>query len=131
MRINVFLKLEGERDMENRDNVKEEEENKVFSYELLSDARDNNERWFKAFIAMVKVNVAELLAIVIVVLAFVWYLNQYDFTSSIDQNGVYTLIDSEGNVISSDITPEQINEIMKIINDGKNKDNTEQNKEKR
>lgn len=131
MRINVFLKLEGERDMENRDNVKEEEENKVFSYELLSDARDNNERWFKAFIAMVKVNVAELLAIVIVVLAFVWYLNQYDFTSSIEQNGVYTLIDSEGNVISSDITPEQINEIMEIINDGKNKDNTEQNKEKR
>ena len=131
MRINVFLKLEGERDMENRDNVKEEEENKVFSYELLSDARDNNERWFKAFIAMVKVNVAELLAIVIVVLAFVWYLNQYDFTSSIEQNGVYTLIDSEGNVISSDITPGQINEIMEIINDGKNKDNTEQNKEKR
>ena len=131
MRINVFLKLEGERDMENRDNVKEEEENKVFSYELLSDARDNNERWFKAFIAMVKVNVAELLAIVIVVLAFVWYLNQYDFTSSIEQNGVYTLIDSEGNVISSDITPEQINEIMEIINDGINKDNTEQNKEKR
>lgn len=117
--------------MENRDNVKEKEENKVFSYELLSDARDNNERWFKAFIAMVKVNVAELLAIVIVVLAFVWYLNQYDFTSSIEQNGVYTLIDSEGNVISSDITPEQINEIMEIINDGKNKDNTEQNKEKR
>lgn len=131
MRINVFLKAEGESDMENRDNVKEEEENKVFSYELLSDARDNNERWFKAFIAMVKVNVAELLAIVIVVLAFVWYLNQYDFTSSIEQNGVYTLIDSEGNVISSDITPEQINEIMEIINDGKNKDNTEQNKEKR
>ena len=25
MRINVFLKLEGERDMENRDNVKEKE----------------------------------------------------------------------------------------------------------
>ena len=125
MRINVFLKLEGERDMENRDNVKEEEENKVFSYELLSDARDNNERWFKAFIAMVKVNVAELLAIVIVVLAFVWYLNQYDFTSSIEQNGVYTLIDSEGNVISSDITPEQINEIMEIINDGKYQNDTE------
>lgn len=116
--------------MENRDNVNEKEEN-VFAYDLLSDARVDKERWFKAFVTMVKVNFAELLAIVIVVLAFVWYLNQYDFTSSIEQNGVYTLIDSEGNVISSDITPEQINEIMEIINNGKNKDNTEQNKEKR
>ena len=112
-------------DMENRDNVKEKEENKVFSYELLSDARDNNERWFKAFITMAKINVAELLAIVIVVLSFVWYLNQYDFTSSIEQNGVYTLIDSEGNVISSDITPEQIESIMEIINDGKYQNDTE------
>lgn len=116
--------------MENTDNVNEKEDN-VFAYDLLSDARADKERWFKAFITMVKVNFAELLAIVILVLAFVWYLNQYDFTSSIEQNGVYTLIDSEGNVISSDITPEQINEIMEIINDGKNKDNTEQNKEKR
>lgn len=117
--------------MDKNDNTKEKDDDKVFSYDLLSDARDDKERWFKAFITMVKVNSIELLAIVVVVIAFLLYLNQYDFTSSIEQNGVYTLIDSEGNVISSDIKPEQINEIMEIINNGKNKDDTEQNKEKR
>lgn len=116
--------------MENRDNVSEKEE-KTFAYDILSDAKADKERWFKAFITMAKVNLVELFAIVVVVLLFVWYLNQYDFTSSIEQSGVYTLIDSEGNVISSDISPEQIEQIMEIINNGKDKDNTEQNKEKR
>lgn len=113
--------------MENRDNVNEKDSNEVFAYELLSDARDNSERWFKAFYAMVKINIIEVFVMLAMVFGFIWYLNQYDFVSTVEQTGIYTLTDSQGNVISSDITPEQIKEIMEIINDGKDENNEKQN----
>lgn len=39
---------------------------------------------------------------------FIFYLNQYDFTAttSYEAAGVYALIDSEGNMIAQDVTPE-------------------------
>ena len=106
--------------MENRDNVKEKEEKEVFVLELLSEIKEQSRRWFRAFLIMVAVEV-------LTIAGFIWYLNQYDFESTIEQNGVYTLIDSQGNVISSDITPEQIERIMEIIKDGKHKNDTEKN----
>ncbi|MDE7323111.1 MAG: hypothetical protein K2N73_10380 [Lachnospiraceae bacterium] len=109
--------------MENRDNVSGKDNNEVFAYELLSDARDNSERWFKAFLAMVKINLIEVFVMLAMVFAFIWYLNQYDFVSTVEQTGIYTLTDSQGNVISADITPEQIKEIMEILNDGKDEGN--------
>lgn len=112
--------------MENRDNVSKDS-NEVFAYELLSDARDNSERWFKAFCAMVKINIIEVFVMLAMVFGFIWYLNQYDFVSTVEQTGIYTLTDSQGNVISSDITSEQIKEIMEIINDGKDENNEKQN----
>lgn len=111
--------------MENRDNVSKDS-NEVFAYELLSDARDNSERWFKAFCAMVKINIIEVFVMLAMVFGFIWYLNQYDFVSTVEQTGIYTLTDSQGNVISSDITSEQIKEIMEIINDGKDENNEKQ-----
>jgi len=107
--------------MENRDNVNEKE---VFVLELLSEIKEQSRRWFRAFLIMVAVEV-------LTIAGFIWYLNQYDFESSIEQNGVYTLIDSEGNVISSDITPEQIEKIMEIVNDGKNQNDAKQNQKER
>ena len=112
--------------MENRDNVNKKDSDEVFAYELLSDARDNSERWFKAFCAMVKINIIEVFVMLAMVFGFIWYLNQYDFVSTVEQTGIYTLTDSQGNVISSDITPEQIKEIMEIINDGKDENNEKQ-----
>ena len=109
--------------MENKDNMSEKNNNEVFAYELLSDARDNSERWFKAFLAMVKINLIEVFVMLAMVFAFIWYLNQYDFVSTVEQTGIYTLTDSQGNVISADITPEQIKEIMEILNDGKDEGN--------
>lgn len=117
MRINVFLKAEGESDMENRDNVKEKEE-KTLAMEMLSELKEQSKRWFRAFLVMVAVEV-------LTIGGFIWYLNQYDFESTIEQNGVYTLIDSQGNVISSDITPEQVESIMEIISNGKYQNDTE------
>lgn len=107
--------------MENRDNVNEE---KTLAMEMLSELKEQSKRWFRAFLVMVVVEV-------LTIGGFIWYLNQYDFESSIEQNGVYTLIDSQGNVISSDITPEQIEKIMEIVNDGKNQNDAKQNQEER
>lgn len=102
--------------MGNTDN----EEKEVFVLELLSEIKEQSLRWFRAFLIMVAVEV-------LTIAGFIWYLNQYDFESSIEQNGVYTLIDSQGNVISSDITPEQIEKIMEIVNDGKYQNDTKKN----
>lgn len=105
--------------MENMDNAKEKEE-KTLAMEMLGELKEQSKRWFRAFLVMVAVEI-------LTIGGFIWYLNQYDFESTIEQSGVYTLIDSSGNVISSDITPEQINEILEIINDGKYQNDTEKN----
>lgn len=98
--------------MENEDKLVEKEVG--IAMEMLGELKEQTKRWFRAFLILVGVEVATIAG-------FIWYLYQYDFTSTIEQNGVYTLIDSEGNVISSDISTEQIEKIMEIINDGKDK----------
>lgn len=103
--------------MENRDNVNEE---KTLAMEILGELKEQSKRWFHAFIVMVVVEV-------LTIGGFIWYLNQYDFISTVEQTGIYTLTDSNGNVISADITPEQIEKIMEIINDGKNESDENKN----
>ena len=105
--------------MENRDNVKENED-KGLAMEMLGGLKEQLKRSHRIILILIA-------AVVATVAGFLLYLNQYDFESTIEQNGVYTLIDSQGNVISSDITPEQIERIMEIINDGKNQNDTKQN----
>ena len=117
MRINVFLKLEGERDMENRDNLKEKED-RGLAMEMLGELKEQLKRCHRIILILIGVVVAA-------VAGFLLYLNQYDFESTIEQNGVYTLIDSQRNVISSDITPDQIESIMEIINNGEYQNDAE------
>lgn len=69
--------------------------------------------------------VAWALSVVIVVGAFVWLWNQYDYESSTELSGVYNLVDSEGNVVSSDLSPDDVIRILEELNNGK--DQTEQN----
>lgn len=65
-----------------------------------------------------------VITIILLVAGFIWYLNQYDFTSTSESymdysaEGVYALVDSEGNCISSDLTYEEATELMEAINDG-------------
>ena len=105
--------------MENRDNAKEKEE-RGLAMEMLGELKEQLKRCHRIILILIGVVVAT-------VAGFLLYLNQYDFESTIEQNGVYTLIDSQGNVISSDITPEQIEQIMEIVNDGKYQNDTKQN----
>ena len=90
--------------------------------ELLSELKERNEkkdeqinRMHKNFIRVVASCIA---AILLVIAGFLIYLNQYDFSSTTSSwignsaEGVYAIIDSDGNVISSDLTPEQIEELL-------------------
>lgn len=58
--------------------------------------------------------IAAMATILLVIAGFLWYLNQYDFTSyeTSTAEGVYALIDSEGNVITADLSPEDISQIL-------------------
>lgn len=62
------------------------------------------------------------ITIIIVVFLFVLYLfkNVNSTISDIDATGVYNLVNSEnGEIIATDLTPEDINKILETIN-GKN-----------
>lgn len=59
---------------------------------------------------------------------FVWYLSQYDYTSTVenDAKGIYAIIDSNGNIISQDISPEMYQTFLEwweLNGDSKNEGN--------
>lgn len=59
--------------------------------------------------------------IVLIVAGFIIYLSQKsdDTITTIDATGVYNLVDSDGNVIATDLTSDDIKKIMEIL-DGEN-----------
>lgn len=67
------------------------------------------------------------LSLIITVVSFVWLWNQYDYVSSNELSGVYNLVDSEGNVISSDIEPDDVIRILEELNSGENQKDANQN----
>lgn len=79
-----------------------------------------------------KTQLKGLIIVIIVLIAlyagtvggFLWYLNQYDFssTSTYEATGYNALIDSSGNVIASDIPDELIEEIMTYGDSTSNQD---------
>lgn len=72
--------------------------------ELLSELKEENERKSKLLAQKEKtlrfIISIFLIVIIAVVSVFIWYLNQYDFTSEQTVSGVYTLVDSDGNVVA-------------------------------
>lgn len=57
--------------------------------------------------------------IIIALLAATTYERlQYDYVSSVETSGVYNLVDSEGNVITSDISPEDVIRILEELSNG-------------
>lgn len=66
-------------------------------------------------------------SVVLIVLFFVYMWLQYDYVSTVESSGIYCLIDSAGNVISSDIMPEDIPGILEAIENGNSE--TYQNQE--
>ena len=82
--------------------------------ELLTELKTENIRKSKLIHTLIKVICISILTIVAIIAGFLWYLNQYDFTSTetITASGVYALVDSEGNVIAQDLSPEEIDLIL-------------------
>ena len=66
--------------------------------------------------------IAALVAVLLAVVGFLWYLNQYDFSSTMTETvtaeGVYAIVDSDGNVIGSDFTAEEIQGLLEGVLDG-------------
>lgn len=83
---------------------------------LLSELKSENTRKDKTIKALLRVICGCVASLIVVIGGFLWYLNQYDFcsteTTTTTATGVYTLVDSEGNVIAQDISPEEIQEIL-------------------
>lgn len=91
-----------------------------FATELIAAQKASNKRMFIIIVSLV-------LALVCVVAGFLWYLNQYDFTSydssTTNASGVYAVVDSDGNILASDLTKDDITFIMEAIAYGEdNKD---------
>lgn len=84
--------------------------------ELLSELKEENERKSKLLAQKEKtlrfIISIFLIVIIAAVSVFIWYLNQYDFTSEQTVSGVYTLVDSDGNVVAQDITPEEYQQFL-------------------
>lgn len=101
---------------------------------LLSELKEENERKSRIIHALVKVVCGCIVAVMLTVGGFLWYLNQYDFsteeTTTYTSTGVYSLIDSEGNVIANDLTPEEIEQLMEVsLSDGTSDENNDQEAE--
>lgn len=88
-----------------------EVQNDFLASEMLSELKATSKR--KDFII-----IAELVLILAVIGGFLFYLLQYDFCSTVTEttnktaNGVYALVDSEGNVVSSDLSEDMIKAIL-------------------
>lgn len=91
--------------------------------ELLSELKAENGRKDKQLQnlhrAIIAITAAALCVVLLVVAGFLWYLNQYDFsattTETITAEGVYTIVDSDGNVIGSDFTAEEIQGLLEGV----------------
>lgn len=94
------------------------------AWDMLQDYKLQNKRIFVALMSAI-------IAVVLIVAGFLLYLNQYDFSTTTEAQGVYVVVDSAGTVISSDIPPEQVKEILELINNGASQDNQIKDQEKR
>jgi len=62
-------------------------------------------------------------SVIVIVCAFVWLWNQYVYESTTELSGVYNLVDSEGNVVSSDLSPDDVIRILQELDNGKGQEN--------
>ena len=72
-----------------------------------------------------RVIIGFIILVIIIVAGFLFYIGQMKNSSykNVDATGVYNLVDSEGNVIATDLTKEDIEKIVELLNDGKDKSN--------
>lgn len=72
-----------------------------------------------------RVIIGFIILVILIVAGFLFYISQMKNSSyeNVDATGVYNLVDSKGNVIATDLTKEDIEKIVELLNDGKDKGN--------
>lgn len=113
------------------ENESESENNMTLTKEIYHGFRILIEKLLKIIVLAFAMCGLGFVAIAVICYINTWERLQYDYVATIEQTGVYTLIDSEGNVISADLDAEQIQKIMEVMNDGKDENNEEQTEERR
>lgn len=75
---------------------------------------------YSLIVLMKKIIFGFIVLIITIVGGFLFYINRVNngVHSNIDATGVYNLVDSEGNVIATDLTQEDIERIVKLLNSG-------------
>ena len=95
-----------------------EHENDFLASEIFSELKAANERAHEQLLRERKYNLIEKLVfafvIVAVVTGFLFYLYQYDFVSyeTHTAEGVYAIVDSDGNVVAADLTEDQLQQLI-------------------
>ena len=94
--------------------------------ELLSELKAENERkerQIRRLNTTLAVTItAAMLGVLLVVAGFLWYLNQYDFSATTTETitntaeGVCAIIDSDGNVVGTDLTADEIQGLLEGVN---------------
>lgn len=94
--------------------------------ELLSELKAENEhkeRQIRRLNTTLAVTItAAMLGVLLVVAGFLWYLNQYDFSATTTETitntaeGVYAIMDSDGNVVGTDLTADEIQGLLEGVN---------------
>lgn len=107
--------------------------------ELLSELKAENTRkdaqLRRLYKVLAIVVVAALTSVLITIGGFLWYLYQYDFVATTTETvtntaeGVYAVVDSDGNIIGQDLTAEEIQKLMEEVtsSDGESYTNNNQN----
>ena len=73
--------------------------------EILAELKSSIKRlWIALFIA--------LGVIAAIVIGFLVYISQWDYTTTYEAVGAYAIIDSQGTVIASDFTAEEIQKLL-------------------
>ena len=72
-----------------------------------------------------RVIIGIIILVILIVAGFLFYIGQMKNSSyeNVDATGVYNLVDSEGNIIATDLTKEDIEKIVELLSDGKDKGN--------
>ena len=115
-----------------------ENTNDFVATELLRELKSENVRKDAQVKRLQGILLAVILTALFSVLAtvgvFIWYLNQYDFsgvTTTTNEystvqtaEGVYAVIDSEGNVIGYDLSSEELQTLMETLSYGESDTNS-------
>lgn len=105
-----------------------------FASEMLADLKAEKERVYNILEMkekqQFKDRVISLVIILLVVASFLLYMFQYDYVSyeTNEADGMYALIDSEGNVIAADLDQEILDKLMEAEN-GYGEENERQSSE--